>query len=392
MFLWLSKLITTTTGLLLGYITMGSICYAVMVGVYVLPCLMMCSKKNQVSLGEMVSFLPIPGGHIKLAERFVDPSLSFAMGWNYWLVLPSATTLFRLICFFRYNWTVVLPAELSAAAVLVAFWDRELTVNPAVWVAVTMVVVIIINFLGAGGFKYCVSCWWCSAVFRCIWRGRIHIFVRYFIPVPVYTSLTNNNSSIKVITIVGLIILGIVLDLGGKWQSTMVDFRKTNIIFRWTHSWPPWIQILEKPRTICSIQWYSRSQRSIPWLVGCHDTSSVFLHWYRNCCSTSRRIILCLYFWLIFDRSLLPKQRIPGETSLVQLNVSISVSRFYITLSRISPWAGILLFYIGGTAVISVLVPSNESGLRLGDGTAASSPFVIAITNSGIKVLPHVSI
>lgn len=45
----------------------GSITYAVM-----------------VSLGEMVSYLPIPGGHIKLAERFVNPAFSFVMGWNYW--------------------------------------------------------------------------------------------------------------------------------------------------------------------------------------------------------------------------------------------------------------------------------------------------------------------
>lgn len=28
----------------------------------------------------MIAFLPIPGGHIKLAERFVDPALSFTMG------------------------------------------------------------------------------------------------------------------------------------------------------------------------------------------------------------------------------------------------------------------------------------------------------------------------
>lgn len=32
----------------------------------------------------MVAYLPIPGGHIKLAERFVDPAFSFTMGWNYW--------------------------------------------------------------------------------------------------------------------------------------------------------------------------------------------------------------------------------------------------------------------------------------------------------------------
>jgi amino acid transporter len=54
-------------GLLLGYATLGTICYTVM-----------------VSLGEMIAYLPIPGGHIKLAERFVGPSFSFTMGWNYW--------------------------------------------------------------------------------------------------------------------------------------------------------------------------------------------------------------------------------------------------------------------------------------------------------------------
>lgn len=43
----------------------------------------------QISLGEMIAFLPIPGGHIKLAERFVSPAFSLAMGWNYW-----------------YNWTI----------------------------------------------------------------------------------------------------------------------------------------------------------------------------------------------------------------------------------------------------------------------------------------------
>lgn len=52
---------------------MGVICWCVM-----------------VSLGEMVSYLPIAGGHIRLAERFCNRALSFAMGWNYW-----------------YNWVIV---------------------------------------------------------------------------------------------------------------------------------------------------------------------------------------------------------------------------------------------------------------------------------------------
>jgi len=39
---------------------------------------------SQLSLGEMVAFLPLPGGFIKLAERFIDPAFAFATGWNYW--------------------------------------------------------------------------------------------------------------------------------------------------------------------------------------------------------------------------------------------------------------------------------------------------------------------
>ena len=43
-----------------------------------------CSDRNRmVSLGEMVSYLPLPGGHITMAERFVDSAWSFTLGWNY---------------------------------------------------------------------------------------------------------------------------------------------------------------------------------------------------------------------------------------------------------------------------------------------------------------------
>lgn len=39
----------------------------------------------------MIAYLPVAGGHIKLAERFVDPAFAFALGWNLW-----------------YNWTVLI--------------------------------------------------------------------------------------------------------------------------------------------------------------------------------------------------------------------------------------------------------------------------------------------
>jgi amino acid transporter len=41
-----------------------------------------------------------------------------------------------------------MPGELSAAAILVGFWNRE--INPAAWISVCLVVVFVINMLGAG--------------------------------------------------------------------------------------------------------------------------------------------------------------------------------------------------------------------------------------------------
>ena len=86
-----------------------------------------------ISLGEMIAYLPIAGGHIKLAERFVNPALSFAMGWNYW-----------------YTWMIALPAELSACATLMHYW-----VSPKydpLWIVGCFVVVLGINLLGSGAY------------------------------------------------------------------------------------------------------------------------------------------------------------------------------------------------------------------------------------------------
>jgi amino acid transporter len=49
-------------------------------------------------------------------------------------------------------------------------------------------------------------------------------------------------------------------------------------------------------------------------------------------------------------------------------------------------------FYITGVTIIGLLVPSNHPSLNIteGKGTAAASPFVIAIQTAGIKGLPSV--
>ncbi|SCU81040.1 LADA_0B10880g1_1 [Lachancea dasiensis] len=50
----------------------------------------------------------------------------------------------------------------------------------------------------------------------------------------------------------------------------------------------------------------------------------------------------------------------------------------------------IMLFYIGSLFFIGLLVPYNDEKLTSSASYVASSPFIIAIENSGTKVLPHI--
>ncbi|KAI0724489.1 amino acid permease [Cerioporus squamosus] len=257
-------------GLLLGYAAVGTVCYSVM-----------------ISLGEMVAYLPLPGGHIKLAERFVDPAFSFTMGWNYW-----------------YNWTIILPAELSAAAVLINFWNQS--VNNAVWITMCLVVVVTINMFGAG-----------------IYGEAEFIF-----------------ASIKVITITGLIILGIVLDLGGGPNHDRLGFRY------WKNP-GPFVQF-----------------------DGIAGAKGQFLGWFNVLTQSAFSFIGTEIVAIAAGEAKNPRRNLPK-----------AIKRVYVR---------ILLFYIGGVTIIGLLVPSNHPDLNLKDSNAAKSPFVIAIKTAGIKGLPSV--
>jgi len=70
-----------------------------------------------------------------------------------------------------------------------------------------------------------------------------------------------------------------------------------------------------------------------------------------------------------------------GEAKNPRRNLPKAIRRVYIR---------IILFYVGGTLIIGLLVPSNHPDLNLTSGTTASSPFVIAIQTAGIKALPSI--
>lgn len=53
-------------------------------------------------------------------KRFVDPSLAFAAGWNYW-----------------YAYAILVAAEATAGAILLDYWETP--VPTAVWITLSLI-------------------------------------------------------------------------------------------------------------------------------------------------------------------------------------------------------------------------------------------------------------
>lgn len=58
------------------------------------------------SLGEMATYLPTSGSFSTYAGRYVDPSLGFALGWNYW-----------------FNWVITVAADVELSALAISYWE-----------------------------------------------------------------------------------------------------------------------------------------------------------------------------------------------------------------------------------------------------------------------------
>ncbi|KAM0476794.1 hypothetical protein ACHAPX_006219 [Trichoderma viride] len=85
-------------------------------------------------LAEMTVYLPFRGVTIPyFVSRYVDPSLGFAAGWNYW-----------------YAYTMLVAAEASAAAIVIEYWKTN--VNVAVWIIIILLVLLALNLFAAAIF------------------------------------------------------------------------------------------------------------------------------------------------------------------------------------------------------------------------------------------------
>ncbi|KAK7404019.1 hypothetical protein QQX98_010192 [Neonectria punicea] len=142
--------------LLLAYIIMSSLIWVIV-----------------LALGEMTSYMPVK--ELTVAhpvDRFLDPSVAFAVGWNYW-----------------YAYCMVPGVEATAVAVVIEYWTTD--VHPAVWITITLFVTLFLNLSAVRYFGEC-EFWF---------------------------------ASIKLIALVGLIILGFILCLGGGPNHDRLGFR-----------------------------------------------------------------------------------------------------------------------------------------------------------------------
>lgn len=142
-------------GALFGYMAMGLITWGI-----------------ALMTAEISAFMPVTGGFVRHATKFVQPAFGTATGWNFW-----------------YTMAITGPAELSAAATVINFWDAS--INPAVWFTVFIVVIMVLNFAPVKAY------------------GESEVFF----------------AALKILLIIGLIIAGLVVDLGGAKGQERLGFR-----------------------------------------------------------------------------------------------------------------------------------------------------------------------
>ncbi|KAI5295492.1 hypothetical protein KEM52_001215 [Ascosphaera acerosa] len=123
-------------------------------------------------LGEMATWLPVSGGLPVFGARFVNPSLGFAIGWNYYYVVA-----------------VAVPMQVGAGAHILQYWAADAPTS--VLVTVLLLPIVVINML----------------------------------PVAVYGEVEFVTGAFKILTSASLVILVLIVDLEGAHGRQAISFR-----------------------------------------------------------------------------------------------------------------------------------------------------------------------
>lgn len=241
------------------------------------------------SLGEMTSLAPISGSFPHFASRWVDPALGFAVGWNY---------------FFTNAFYV--PVEISGAQILISLWDSH---HAAIYTVVLCILICATNIFGV------------------IYFGETEFAF----------------SILKLIMITGLIIVGLVIDLGGAPNHQRLGF-----------------QYWKNPGLFAG----AKLEPGYPALDNFLGILSV--------------IAQAAFAYQGIEIVAVAA----SETENPRRNIAKAIRRVFYR---------ILIFYILGVFIAGLIVPSDNPDLLAGTGFSAKSPFVIAMQISGIRVLPAIA-
>ncbi|RAH76245.1 putative arginine permease [Aspergillus japonicus CBS 114.51] len=239
----------------------------------------------QIALGEVSALMPVTGSFVRHVELLVDPGLGFAIGWNV-----------------VYGCFMSVPSEISAAVVLIQYWTD---LNTAIWVTILIILSAVVALL----------------------------FIR------VYGELEFCFAILKILLIIGIVIMGLVIDLGGVAGAPRLGF----------HYW-------KDPGP------FSEYIASGAW--------GRFLG-----------------FWAVLTTAV---YSFSGVESLTMAAAEMQNPRRNIPRACKRVFARVTIFYIIAVLIVGMLVPSTDPRLNDYSGTAATSPFVIAAADAGIKVVPSI--
>lgn len=240
------------------------------------------------ALSEMASFLPVPGvGAQQFITDYLDPSFGFALGYNYY-----------------YCYAILIAAEVVAAALIIEYWTTS--VHVAIWVSILLGLLFALNMC----------------------------------PVRIFGEAEFYFAGIKILTIIGLIILGVVLFFGGGPDHDRLGFRywKNGLAFK--------LYLVPGPTGQFLAVWTAIIKAGYSFII-------------------SPELIVACSAEVTAPRRAIPK----------------CANQFIYRLA---------FFYILSSFIIGIICDSTNKHLTEHMDSVYASPFVIGIQNAGIPVLNHI--
>ncbi|WRT67563.1 uncharacterized protein IL334_004535 [Kwoniella shivajii] len=244
-----------------------------------------------LALGEMSTKYPTKKGFAGHGTRCVDPAFGFATAVIY-------------LC----KYLILSPNQIVAGSLVIRYWNAK--INGAVFVTILIVFVIAINTLGVK------------------WFGEVEFWLSF----------------IKILTLTGLILLGLIIDLGGVPGQDRLGFAY------WKHG-----KAFKPYKTT--------------------GTEGQFLGWWNA-------MVLALFAYTGSELVAITV----GEAKNPRKTVPAAIKKTFFR---------IIFFYIFCILIVGMIVDSSskllaQAAAKGTAGGASASPFVVAIQAAGIKGLPSV--